>query len=311
VIANEIPVQEVKRHQPKLTKLRRSNLKVYIDGKFVPAEEGSVSVFDHGFLYGDGVFEGIAVYRSKAFRLAQHIARLFDSARAIGLEVPLTVEQLEAAIQETIRKNNIIHGYVRPIITRGRGALGLNPDHCPKPTVVLIPQRAEDYPIMQTRKPRRAITSSFRRNPPFSIPASAKTLNYLNNILAKQQANAAGVDEAIMLDWTDQISEGTGSNVFMVRGNRVYTPSLHGSVLPGITRMVILEICKEHGITVSESDFTLEALYSADEAFLTSTSLGIQPLVEVDGRKIGSGEEGPKTRRLRMYFDKLKKSESG
>jgi branched-chain amino acid aminotransferase len=283
----------------------------YLNGKFVPETEAKVSVFDHGFLYGDGIFEGIAVYKGKPFRLDQHVQRLFDSAKAIDLEIPMNEEQVSEAILETIAKNKLVDGYVRPIVTRGVGRLGLNPNNCERPTFVIIPQRPADYPTMGIReKPAKAIVSSIRRNPSFCVPASAKTLNYLNNILAKQQASAAGVDEAIMLDWTGQVSEGTGDNLFLVKKETVYTPSLHNSILPGVTRLAVLEACKKLRLEIREASLSLHDLYVADEAFLTSTSLEIQPLIEIDGRVVGAGSEGVITRRIRRRFDEMKVDES-
>ena len=279
---------------------------VYVDGEYISSRSASVSVFDHGFLYGDGVFEGIAVYNSRAFMLEEHLARMFNSAEAIGLEIPLSKARLREAINDTISRNSLVEGYLRPIVTRGTGSLGLNPEYCKNPSVIIIPQRVEDYPLMKIRRPGRAIISTIRRNPPFCIPASAKTLNYLNNILAKQQANDAGVGEAIMLDSNGKVSEGTGDNLFLVRGSEVYTPSLQGNILPGITRLVVLKLCKKHRIPFHESEILPRDLYAADEAFLTSTSLEIQPLVGVDGRKIGDGKAGRITRRLIEYFDETK-----
>ncbi len=259
-------------------------------------------------LYGDGVFEGIAVYASKAFMLEEHLDRMFNSARALKLKIPLTRTGMKRAINETVATNGLVEGYVRPVITRGPGTLGLNPEFCKRPTVIIIPQRVEDYPLMKIRKPGRAIVSTIRRNPPFCIPASAKTLNYLNNVLAKQEANSAGVGEAIMLDWEGNVSEGTGDNVFLVRDGKVYTPSLDGSILAGITRLVVLRICKKHNIAFLETKVRPEDLYAADEAFLTSTSLEIQPLVEVDGKQIGDGKVGPITKQLMAHFDRVKTS---
>ncbi|MDA4136281.1 MAG: branched-chain-amino-acid transaminase [Thaumarchaeota archaeon] len=282
-------------------------LLIYLNGRFVPKSRALVSVFDHGFLYGDGVFEGIAVYEGKAFRLEEHITRFFDSAKAIDLQIPLDGKKVAGAIIETIRRNAIVDGYVRPIVTRGEGALGLNPAYCKKATFVIIPQHAADYPLMHlSGRPARAIVSTIRRNPSFCVPASAKTLNYLNNILAKQQATAAGLEEAIMLDWTGLLSEGTADNLFIVKRGSVSTPSLHCSILPGVTRTAVLDACKEAGIATREEELTLQDLYTADEAFLTSTSLEIQPLVEVDGREIGKGVEGPVTRRVKKGFGKIK-----
>jgi branched-chain amino acid aminotransferase len=281
----------------------KGGLLLYLNGEFVPQSQASISVFDHGFLYGDGVFEGIAVYSGKPFRLEQHVLRFFDSAKAIDLQIPWTQSEVSKAIMETIRKNNLSDGYVRPIITRGIGTLGLNPDYCSKPTFLIIPLHAKDYPLMGFKdKTARAIVSTIRRNPSFCTPASAKTLNYLNNILAKQQANAAKVDEAIMLDWTGLVSEGTGDNLFLVKKGCVFTASLHCSILPGVTRTAVLDACRNLGVNTIETELTLHDLYTADEVFLTSTSLEIQPLVEIDGRKVGNGTEGKITLRIKKRF---------
>jgi len=288
-----------------------ADMLIYLNGEFVPSSKASVSVFDHGFLYGDGVFEGIAVYAGRPFRLEEHVKRLFDSARAIDLNIPLDENQVAKAILDTIRKNKLDEGYLRPIVTRGEGTLGLNPTYCRKPTFVIIPLRTRDYPLMNLGKqPARAIVSTIRRNPSFCTPASAKTLNYLNNILAKQQANAAGVDEAIMLDWTGAVSEGTGDNLFLVKRGRVFTASLHCSILPGVTRSAVMDACGNLGIKTVESELTLADLYMADEAFLTSTSLEIQALVEIDGRKIGNGREGTITKRVKRKFEEMKKKKN-
>ncbi len=227
----------------------------------------------------------------------QHVRRLFDSAKAIDLKIPMNEVQVSGAILETISKNSLIEGYVRPIVTRGVGRLGLNPKYCDQSTVLIIAQRPSDYPTMVLRdRPAKAIVSTIRRNPSFCVPAAAKTLNYLNNILAKQQANAAGVDEAIMLDWMGQVSEGTGDNLFLVKAEVVLTSSLQSSILPGVTRGAVLDACQSLGLKTMESSLSLHDLYTTDEAFLTSTSLEIQPLIEIDGRKIGSGSEGRITR---------------
>jgi branched-chain amino acid aminotransferase len=285
-------------------------LYVYIDGEFCASTEAKISVFDHGILYGDGIFEGICVYNGRIFRLDQHLQRLYESAKTIGLRVPLTFEEFKAAIVETVRRNRLGDGYVRPIVTRGVGKLGLDPKNCEKPSVIIIPQNAESYPLLTAgRKLARAIVSSIRRTPSYCLPASAKTLNYLNNILAKQQATYAGVDEAIMLDWRGFVSEGTGDNLFIVRHGVLLTPPLHASVLGGITRQVVLEVAETLGISSEERELTIHELYNADEAFFVSTSLEIQPIVEIDGRAIGDGTKGPHTKRIHEKFNVIKRTE--
>ena len=287
-----------------------ADIQVYVDGAFLSQADAKISVFDHGLLYGDGIFEGICIYEAKVFRLDQHLKRMYESAKTIGLTIPLTMDQFKAAIVETVRRNKMEDGYIRPIVTRGVGKLGLNPNNCEKPTVIIIPQNAESYPLLTAgRKPAKAIVSSIRRTPSFCLPASAKTLNYLNNVLAKQQANFAGVDEAIMLDWRGFVSEGTGDNLFIMRNGTLMTPPLHSSVLAGVTRQVVLELAGALGINVEEHELTLHDLYNAEEAFFVSTSLEIQPLVMIDGRVIGSGVEGASTKRLRERFNEFKRTE--
>lgn len=286
------------------------SLDVYVDGAFYSSSQARISVFDHGLLYGDGIFEGICVYDGRIFRLDQHLRRLYESARTVDLPIPLTAEQLRAAIVETVKRNRLRNGYVRPIVTRGVGKLGLDPKNCNQPTVIIIPQNNESYPLLTAgRKPARAIVSSIRRTPSYSLPASAKTLNYLNNVLAKQQANYAGVDEAIMLDWMGFVSEGTGDNLFVVRRSVLLTPPLHSSVLGGVTRQVVLEAAQTLGIGSEERELTIHDLYNADEAFFASTSLEIQPCVEIDGRTIGDGKEGQYTKRIREKFNEIKQTE--
>jgi len=288
-----------------------SDLQVYIDGSFYPSTDAKISVFDHGLLYGDGIFEGICVYEGRAFRLDQHLDRLYESAKTIGLRVPLTREQFKTAITETVKRNSLGEGYVRPIVTRGIGKLGLDPKNCQTPSVIIIPQSVESYPLLTAgKKPARAIVSSIRRTPSYSLPASAKTLNYLNNILAKQQATYAGVDEAIMLDWRGFVSEGTGDNLFIVYRGALLTPPSHASALGGITRHVVQEAANALHIRFEERELTIHELYNADEAFFTSTSLEIQPCVEIDGRLVGVGTEGPLTKKIRDKFNKIKRTES-
>ena len=283
---------------------------VYVDGAFHPSADAKISVFDHGLLYGDGIFEGICVYKGRIFRLDQHLQRLYESAKTIGLQIPLTLAQFKAAIVETVQRNKISDGYIRPIVTRGVGKLGLDPKNCQKPSIIIIPQDAESYPLLTAgRKPARAIVSSIRRTPSYCLPASAKTLNYLNNILAKLQAVHAGVDESIMLDLMGLVSEGTGDNIFIVRQGALITPPLHTSILGGITRSTILDIAESLSLPADERELTLHDLYNAEEAFLASTSLEIQPLIEIDGRIIGNGEVGQITMQIRQRFDEMKKCE--
>jgi len=281
-------------------------LLIYIDGEFYPENEAKISVFDHGLLYGDGVFEGIRVYNGRIFKLGEHIERLYESAKTVGIEVPLSKEEFKKAIIEVVRRNNLRDAYIRPIVTRGRGRLGLDPRHCQKPTVIIIPQRLEEYPLtVAAKKAVRAIVSSIRRTPPFCLPPMVKSLNYQNNILAKLEAIRAGVDEAIMLDWMGYVCEGTGDNIFIVKNGVLITPPIYASILPGITRQTIIDIAKRLKMEVLERNITIHDLYNADEVFLTATGIEIVPVIEIDGRKIGSGEPGPVFIRIKEEFEKL------
>ncbi|MEM0084490.1 MAG: branched-chain-amino-acid transaminase [Candidatus Methanomethylicia archaeon] len=283
----------------------KQELLIYINGEFYPESEAKISVFDHGLLYGDGVFEGIRAYNGRVFKLEEHIDRLYESAKTLDIKIPLSKEEFKEIILETLRRNKLTTAYIRPIVTRGIGKLGLDPRHCEKPTIIVIPQRIEQYPSIAAHKRTiKAIVSSIRRTPPFCLPASAKVLNYQNNILAKIEAIHCGADEAIMLDWRGYVCEGTGANIFIVKRGMLMTPPLYASILPGITRQTIIEIAKRVGIEVLERDLTIHDLYNADEVFLTGTGVEIQPVVEVDGRKIGNGEVGPITMRIIEEFKK-------
>jgi len=274
---------------------------IYLDGRFVPEEEARVSVFDHGLLYGDGVFEGIRAYNGKIFRLDEHLARLYDSAKAIDLAIPLTKAEMTEVIKETLRRNSLRDAYIRPIVTRGKGDLGLDPLKCAKPTVIVI---AVTWGAMYGdlyEKGLRAICVSVRRTPPESMPPNVKSLNYLNNILAKIEANHRGVDEAIFFDTKGHVSEGSGDNIFVVKDGVIITPPTLNN-LRGITRMVVLEIAASMGITLLERDLGYFDLYTADEVFVTGTAAEVAPIREIDGRVIGNGKPGPITRQLMAAF---------
>jgi branched-chain amino acid aminotransferase len=276
-------------------------MEIYIDGRFYPREEAKISVFDHGLLYGDGVFEGIRMYNGRIFRLDEHLDRLYDSARTIDLCPPLSKKEMEQAIIETVKKNKLKDAYIRPIITRGIGDLGLCPTKCPKPTVIII---ATEWGAMYGdlyEKGLKATTVSIRRNPACALPPNVKSLNYLNNILAKIEANCKGGDEAIMFDMQGHISEGSGDNIFVVKNGIIYTPPTLNN-LRGITRMVVLEIAKSLGISVVETDLGYFDLYTSDEIFVTGTAAEVAPIVYVDGRNVGTGKPGPITRQLMAAF---------
>ncbi|TDA28299.1 MAG: branched-chain amino acid aminotransferase [Archaeoglobi archaeon] len=283
-------------------------LLVYLDGKFVPEEEAKISIFDHGFLYGDGVFEGIRAYNGRVFRLREHMNRLYDSAKAIDLQIPITKEEFEKIILETLRINKLRDAYIRPIVTRGVGDLGLDPRKCKKPTIIVITKPwGKLYGDLYERG-LKAVTVAVRRNPYDALPPNIKSLNYLNNILAKIEANAKGGDEAIFLDKLGFISEGSGDNIFIVKNGSILTPPTINS-LPGITREVVIEIIKKLGIPFAERNLSLYDLYTADEVFVTGTAAEIAPIVEVDGRKIGDGKPGKLTKRLMEEFEKVTQTE--
>ncbi len=269
------------------------SLMVYLNGELVPAEEAKVSVFDHGVLYGDGVFEGIRAYNGRVFRLQQHLERLYDSARAIMLSIPLTIEELTEAILETCRANELTDAYIRLVVTRGPGDLGLDPRKCPKPTVFIIADRIELYPEEYYEKGLEVITCVTRRNSPDALDPAIKSLNYLNNILAKLETVRAGVPEGIMLSSNGYVAECTGDNIFLVRDDHVITPPISVGNLRGITRQVVMELLAGMGI----------------ETHLTGTAAEVAPVVKVDGRAIGGGAPGPLTRKLREKFHQLTQHE--
>jgi len=277
---------------------------IYINGEFVPAEKASVSVFDHGFLYGDGVFEGIRAYDGKVFRLEEHVRRLFDSAQAIMLCIPMTQEEMILAILETMRKNNLKDGYIRPIVTRGIGDLGLDPLKCSAATVLIITKEwgamyGNLYEVGLT-----AVTVTVRRNAPDALPPNAKSLNYLNNIMAKIEANIKGGNEAIILDAQGRISEGSGDNIFIIKGEKIFTPYTINN-LKGITREAVIELARARNYEVLERDLGLFDLYTGDEVFVTGTAAEVAPITKVDGRVIGNGKPGPITAKLIAAFREL------
>lgn len=274
---------------------------IYLDGKFIPEEEAKISVFDHGLLYGDGVFEGIRAYHGKVFRLESHLERLYDSAKMINLTIPLKKEEFRDLIYEVLRRNQLTDAYIRPVVTRGKGDLGLDPRKCPKPTVFII---ATSWGAMYGDlydKGLQAITVSVRRNAAEALPPNAKTLNYLNNILAKIESIYKGGDEAIFFDTNGYLSEGSGDNIFLVKNGKILTPPTLNN-LRGITREVVLECVQKLGIEHQEKNLGYFDLYTADEVFVTGTAAEVAPIVEIDGRKIGAGKPGPITKELMAAF---------
>jgi len=279
---------------------------VYLDGEFVPAQEAKVSVFDRGYLYGDGVFEGIRGYNGRVFRLREHIARLYDSARVIRLEIPLTQAEMNEVVVETIKLNNLWDAYVRLVVSRGVGCdLGLDPRVCPIASVVCIADAIKLFPQELYEKGLKIATAATRRNIPEALNPRIKSLNYLNNILAKLEANEAGVMEALMLNQDGFVTEGTGDNIFVVKGGRLLTPAVKDGALHGITRACIMELARGRGIDASEATLARYDVYLADECFLTGTAAEVIPVVELDGRPIADGRPGPVTRQLITDFRAL------
>lgn len=276
---------------------------VYVNGKFVPEDQASVSIFDHGFLYGDGVFEGIRAYNGKVFRLKEHVDRLFDSAKAIDLEPEITKDEMGEIIKDTLRKNNLKNAYIRPIISRGKGGMGLDPRKCEKPTVVCaaVEWGAMYGDLYETGL--SAVTVCVRRNPPDTLPPNIKSLNYLNNILGKIEANYKGGDEAIFLDRTGKLAEGSGDNLYLVKNGVLYTPPTINN-LKGITRMVILEVCEKIGLKAEICELGLFDLYTADEVIVSGTAAELCAIVKIDGRKIGTGVPGPAFKQILAAFQK-------
>jgi len=279
---------------------------VYIDGKYYPKSEAKVSVFDHGLLYGDGVFEGIRSYSGVVFKLKEHIDRLYSSARAIMLKIPLTKEEMIEAVIETLRKNNLKDSYIRLLVTRGVGDLGLDPRKCPKPSVIIITvPLLQLYDEEKRRRGMSMIVSWVRRDRVDATTHEIKSLNYLNSILAKIEANNAGADEALFLDGRGFLSEATGENIFIVKDGKLITPPASSGPLPGITAGVVKKIAEKMGYSVVERDITITELYNAEEAFLTGTAAEIMPIREVNKRKIGEGKIGPVTEKLLEEFNKI------
>lgn len=281
-----------------------SELVVYINGEFVPESQAKISVFDHGFLYGDGVFEGIRAYNGKIFKLWEHLDRLYDSAKAIDLKIPFSKEEFAKLIIETLRRNKLRDAYIRPIISRGFGDLGLDPRKCSKPTVIIITRPWGKLYGDLYEKGLKAVTVAVRRNSIDSLPPNIKSLNYLNNVLAKIEANAKGGDEAIFLDKNGYISEGSGDNIFIVKRGVILTPPTLNN-LRGITREAVIELIQKLGIPFKEVNLSLYDLYTADEVFVTGTAAEIAPIVWIDGRYIGDGKPGEITKRLMVEFRKL------
>ena len=275
-----------------------SNMKVYISGKWVEEEDAVISVFDHGLLYGDGVFEGIRIYNSRVFLLEEHIDRLYDSAKAIALEIPMSKSEMVEAVAETCRANQLAEGYIRLVVTRGKGSLGLNPYLCADPEVIIIAAKIQLYPRELYENGLKIVTVGTIRNHPEAINPRIKSLNYLNNVLAKIEAINAGCMECLMLNHKGEVAEASGDNVFAVRNGTIITPPSSCGALEGLTRNKVIELAAEAGFVVQERVMARYDLYVADEVFLTGTAAEIISVVEIDKRKIGSGTPGVITGKL-------------
>lgn len=280
---------------------------VWMDGQLVPRDQAAVSVFDHGVLYGDGVFEGIRIYGGKIFKCATHLRRLYDSAKAIAMEIPYRVDEIDAAMRQTMQHNRVDNGYIRICVTRGVGDLGLNPRKCARPTVFIIADRIQLYPQEMYETGLEVVTAATIRTHPASLSPRIKSMNYLNNILAQVEALRAGCVEAVMLNHLGYVAECTGDNIFTVREGQLATPPLHAGILEGVTRNAVMELADQAGMTVREMDLTRYDLYVADEVFLTGTAAEIIPVTKIDDRVIGTGVAGPVMKQLLEAFRNLVK----
>jgi branched-chain amino acid aminotransferase len=283
-------------------------MKIFIDGQYFDETNAKISVFDHGLLYGDGIFEGIRAYNGRIFKLKEHIDRLFYSAKAILLTIPMSHAEVCKAVVETCRVNGLREGYIRLVITRGVGGLGLNPNKCKQPSVIVIADKIQLYPKEFYENGLTIITVPTTRNHHNAVNPAIKSLNYLNNILAKIEANNGGCEEAIMLNNEGYVAECTGDNIFLIKGDEMLTPPLSAGALYGITRGVVIELARAAGLKVSEPNLTRYDVFNADEVFLTGTGAEVVPVVKVDGRVIGDGKPGARTRELVRKYHELVQS---
>jgi branched-chain amino acid aminotransferase len=285
------------------------SLKIYISGKLYDKADAKISVYDHGLLYGDGVFEGIRSYSGRVFRLAKHVERLFESARSIHLEIPLSRDEMAQAIVETVAANRLSDAYIRAVVTRGAGSLGLDPRRTTDPQVIIIADAISLYPAELYEHGLKIITAGTQRTHPGALNPRIKSLNYLNNILAKIEGTNAGCLEALMLNHKGEVAECTGDNIFIVRRGQLLTPGIDAGILEGITRDAVIELARAAGLTVVERSMDRHDIYTADECFLTGTAAEVIPVVECDGRSIGSGKPGPVTLDLLRRFHTLVREE--
>jgi len=287
-----------------LPNLRCTTMEVYIDGKFYPKAEAKISVFDHGFLYGDGIFEGIRLYKGCVFRLEEHLERLEMSAKALCLKMPWTRKEISDIVCESCRRNKLTDGYIRLVVSRGFGDLGLSPKNCPTPSIICIADSIKLYPEELYTTGMKIITAPTRRVSPAALPPMIKSLNYLNNILAKMEAQQHGFHECLMLNEQGYVSECTGDNVFLIHKGKLITPASHAGALVGITRQVAIEVAQTLNIPVVETNITRYDVWNADECFLTGTAAEVIPVIEVDARTIGTGKPGPLTAKILTEFRK-------
>ncbi len=285
------------------------SLQVYIDGEFYAKEDAKISVFDHGLLYGDGIFEGIRAYNGRVFRLDEHLERLYLSARAIMLSIPLNIDEMREAVLETLRRNDLHDSYIRLVVTRGKGDLGLDPRKCPKAAIIIIADSIKLYPEEAYRDGLKLMIASTRKNSPDALSPRIKSLNYLNNILGKMEAINAGCAEAVMLDRHGYLTECTSENIFIVKKDTLFTPTATVGILEGITRSVVMELAEKLGYQVQMSFLTAHDLYVADECFVTGTGAELLPVVGLVGRSIGTGRPGPVTKELLEAFRNLTQTE--
>jgi branched-chain amino acid aminotransferase len=283
-------------------------MKIFVDGAFYPEADAKVSVFDHGFLYGDGIFEGIRIYNGRVFKLAEHLDRLWDSARAICLTIPMTRDEMHEAVLETVRQNQLRDGYIRLIVSRGKGDLGLDPRKSPRASVIIIAANIQLYPAVKYETGMKMVTTGTRRTSPAALSPAVKSLNYLNNIMAKIEANHAGADEGLMLNEQGYVAECTGDNIFVIKRGVISTPPITSGGLRGITREVVFDICAEFGSPVREVELTRYDIYTADECFLTGTAAEVIAAIELDTRLIGDGKPGPLTQRVVARFREIANS---
>ena len=283
-------------------------LKVFINGTLYNKEDAKVSVYDHGFLYGDGVFEGMRSYGGSVFRMKEHLDRLWESAEKIQLEIPMSKEQIADSVNATLAANEIEDGYIRLVVSRGEGTLGLDPNKCPTPNIIIITDLITLYPDEFYQNGLEIITAKTIRNHPGALDPRIKSLNYLNNILAKIEGLAAGCVETLMLNHQGEVAECTGDNIFIVQDGRLLTPPVEAGVLEGITRGAVMELAADDGVEVVEATMTLEDVYAAEEVFLTGSAAEIVPVIKVDGNQIGNGTPGLLTRRIADLYSQLRTS---